>query len=316
MGLFIRLVFLVIACTSFSCSVGQTPEKENKALRADKIPKESLVKKPKRKALHPYGGWSCPDNLFGFPPVNAAELNKVPVVVGRLPTKEETRNGTSLMYFDTAEIPSAEPLDITLPQLARFYSAHTKKNEWVAVIQAVRAENDTVVGFRYLNGGNGSAWYDEVTFASEKEREALGATPFISEKIKIEASKERIWSIITGQQYAKVLGNEFDEGAFYRSEWKRGSAIEFVYEPDSVAATGEITALWIDTYLQIDYDFNGVHYAEKYLVTKDSNTDKTTLTVVAGPYGNDFEGQQVAWGHWMNKVKELSEEAFNLYLPK
>ena len=316
MGPFIRLAFLFIACISFSCSVGQTPKEENKALRADEAPKEKLVKKPKGKALHPYGGWSCPDNLFGFPAVNAAELDKVPVVVGRLPTKEETQNGTSLMYFDTTEIPSAEPIDIKLPQLARYYSNHTKKNEWIIVIQAVRAENDTVVGFRFLNGGNGSAWYNEVTFATEEEIDALGETPFISQEIAIDASNERIWSIITGQQYAKVLGNEFDEGASYRSDWKRGSEIEFIYEPDSIVATGEITSLWIDTYLQIDYNFDGYHYAEKYLIIEDEASQKTTLTITAGPYGSDFEGQQVVWGNWLNKVKELSEEAFNLYLPE
>ena len=57
------------------------------------------------------------------------------------------------MYFDTTKIPSARPFDMKMPKLARYYSEYTKKNELVVVIQVVVAATDTVVGFRYLNGG-------------------------------------------------------------------------------------------------------------------------------------------------------------------
>jgi hypothetical protein len=42
-------------------------------------------------------GWYCPDNTKMFPPVDIKSWNKVPVVNGRLPTFEETQNGTSLI---------------------------------------------------------------------------------------------------------------------------------------------------------------------------------------------------------------------------
>jgi len=109
-----------------------------------------------------------------------------------LPTKEETRNGTSLMYFDTTKTPSARPLDMTVPRLARYYSEYTKKNELVIVIQAVEVEKDTVVGFRYLNGGNGSAWFGEVNFVSDNEIDNLGATPFVSFNSELDAPKEKV----------------------------------------------------------------------------------------------------------------------------
>ena len=39
------------------------------------------TKAPTEKAdVHRYGGWYCPDNLGGFPPVDVASLDAVPVV--------------------------------------------------------------------------------------------------------------------------------------------------------------------------------------------------------------------------------------------
>lgn len=47
-------------------------------------------------------------------------------------------------------------MDIVLPKLAQFYNEYSKKTEVVIVIQAIEIEGDSIVGFRYLNGGNGS----------------------------------------------------------------------------------------------------------------------------------------------------------------
>ena len=270
--------------------------------------KEERPIKPKYGTQHPYGGWSCPDNLRGFPPVDIQELGKVPVVNGRLPTEEETKNGTSLMYFDKTEYPSARPLDMTMPRLARYYSEYTKKNELVIVIQAVVADQDTVVGFRYLNGGNGSAWFGEVSFVSEEETGSLGATPFVSVDTEINTSKNKIWEVICSPAYAKTLGAMFDKNAYVESDWLNGSKVYFKYEPDSIATTGIVTACWINTYIQVDYNFDGYHYAEKFLILENENGNNNQLHVVAGPYGDDFEDQQMVWQNWLVKVKELSEQ--------
>lgn len=163
--------------------------------------------KPANKKQHPYGAWSCPDNLRGFPPVNVQELDKVKVVANRLPTKEETQSGTSLIFIDEEKYPNAKPFDIGLPRIARHYSQYTKKNELVVVIQAIIIDKDTIVGFRYLNGGNGSAWYKEVSFVPENEISELGATPFVSLKKEINASSEKIWNTITSPTYAKLWGH-------------------------------------------------------------------------------------------------------------
>ena len=45
---------------------------------------------------------------------------------------------------------------MTLPKLASFFCPYTKKNETVIVIQIVQTATDTVVGYRYITGGNGT----------------------------------------------------------------------------------------------------------------------------------------------------------------
>jgi hypothetical protein len=249
---------------------------------------------------------------MGFPAVNLLDLDKIPVVLDRLPTKEETRNGKSLMYFDTSLIPTAKPLNLELPRLARYYSEYTKKNELVVVIQAVIAETDTVVGFRYLNGGNGSAWFKEVYFLSEDEKNELGSTPFVSEQLEIKATKSKIWDVITSPKHAKILGSVFDKGAFVQSDWKKNSEVHFVYEPDSIVSTGIITASWEDLYIQIDYNFDGYHYAEKFLLLENEENNSINFHLTAGPYGEDYKAQISVWKNWLKKVKEISEvELFN-----
>jgi len=132
----------------FFISCSQNVDIDNKV---DQVPKSESTKvaektKPKNKGMHPYGGWYCPDNFGGFPPVDIQDLDKVPVVNDRLPTKEEASNGTSLMFIDIAEFPDAKPLEMKLPRVARVYTSHSDMYELAIVIQAVIIDNDTVVG--------------------------------------------------------------------------------------------------------------------------------------------------------------------------
>ena len=125
----------------------------------------------------------------------------------------------------------------------------------------------------------------------------------VSLGIDINATPAEIWKIITQDKYAKELGSVFDKNAFIESNWKLGSKVHFKYEPDRLISTG-IVGKWIENKLiQVDYDFPGMDYVEKYsLETKDS---LTTLSVYAGTYGEDFEDQKNVWNNWLLKVKEL-----------
>jgi len=268
----------------------------------------SEVKTAQKKAdLHPYGGWYCPDNLGGFPPVNIANLAGVPVVNGRMPTQEETRNGTSLMYFDPAEYPTAKPMNIQLPKLARYQSPHTKQLELVIVIQAVIVDTDTVVGFRYVDGGNGTSWFSEVEFLTDRESAAEGATPFVFLEADINASKEKVWSAITKTTYAKSLGQKFGKEAFFASEWTNRSRADLKYQLDNESAYGYAMLHFGNIYMQIDYDFNGRQAVEKLLILDNQDGNGAKIQVAFGPFTKDIDSQQKIWEAWLNEVKAKSE---------
>lgn len=114
-------------------------------------------------------GWYCPDNIQGFPPVDIKLWNKVPVVNGRLPTYEETEDGTSLIYYDTSRTPDAKPYGITLPKLATLACDCKGNGETIIVIQIVQTAKDTVVGYRFLTGGNGTSHFRDVHFLADNE---------------------------------------------------------------------------------------------------------------------------------------------------
>ena len=81
----------------------------------------------------------------------------------------------------------------------------------------------------------------------------------------------------------------------------------FKYEPDRLVSTGFITALWENMYIQVDYNFDGYHYCEKFLILENKESNTRQLYVVAGPYGEDIEAQKEVWQNWLQKVSELSE---------
>jgi len=128
----------------------------------------------------------------------------------------------------------------------------------------------------------------------------------VSIGVEINATPSKVWDIITNKQYAKELGKEFDAGAFVESDWKLGSKVHFKYEPDRLISTGIIGKLIENELIQIDYDFPGMDYVEKYSIEKGDST--CTLSVYAGAYTSDFEAQKVVWNNWLHKVKELSEK--------
>ena len=110
----LKTLSLVCIVTLMSCIQNKKPT-ENKIVEKSVETVNSVKQAP-----HNYGGWYCPDNLNGFPAVDLLNWKNVPVVNGRLATKEETQNGTSLIFVDTAKYPDARPLDIEMPNYAGY----------------------------------------------------------------------------------------------------------------------------------------------------------------------------------------------------
>ena len=280
-----------ITTETMQLSVESEPQKENQ-----------------RREPHPYGGWYCPDNLYGFPVVDFLDWADVPVVNGRMATQEETWNGSSLIFIDMEKYPDAKPMDIITPKLARYYNDYTQNDELIIVIQAVTVENDSIVGFRYINGGNGSARFNEVDFLTDSEVENLKSWRFISQTIAIDAKAKDIYKVITDSIYATRLGAGFYEKAIYDSDWNRDSKVVVKDATGVVLRTGRLTAVWPNLYIQIDYNFDGVNYVEKLFLSSDEEGESTELILVAGPFNDDFNEQKKSWNSWGYTLKVLSEQ--------
>jgi len=128
----------------------------------------------------------------------------------------------------------------------------------------------------------------------------------VAVSISIEALPPQVWNIITNSAYAKELGSVFDKNAFIDSEWKLGSEVHFKYEPDKIVSTGTVGKLTEHELIQVDYDFPGMDYVERYTIVQEGSTSK--LSIYAGVYGEDFEAQKVVWSNWLSAVKKICEK--------
>ncbi len=275
---------------------------------AENQPTKEITTTNKQKTTHKYGGWYCPDNLYGFPAVDLKNWATVPVINGRLPTEEETRSEKSLIYIDKVEYPNAKAMDMKLPQLAKFFNYSSQKNEVIIVIQAIEILGDTVLGFRYLNGGNGSSLYHEVTFIEEQEVKNIIDARFVDIEISIDANEDSVWNVITNPAYTNKLASFFDSPKSLFKDWKTKSGLNFNYTDKNNLTAGYGEKLFGKWYIQNDYLINDNPYVEKFFIHKDKETNKTVLKIVCGPYINDFASQQMILQKWANEVKIISEK--------
>ena len=259
-----------------------------------------------KKEPHRYGGWYCPDN-FGFVPVDIQHLDEVPAVENRLPTQEELQDHKSLINVDTEKYPDARALEMDLPRVARIYSEHKGMSELIIVIQAIVVTGDTVVGYRFPNGGNGSAWMSDVTFLSENEVDDMGAQPFFYTRSVLKASKEEIWKAITETKYAKQLGEDFDQQEFFSSEWTADSKAYLSLDTGVEKASGYVGTVFGNAYLHIDYNRDGFHYSEKMLMVENHDDNTTELFVASGPFPDNFKKHKSNWQSWFDEVRKASE---------
>jgi len=253
---------------------------------------------------HNYGAWYCPDNLRGFPPVDIANWKNVLVVNGRMATEEETGNGTSLIQVDMEKFPNTKTLDLIMPRLATFESPYTDRKEIIIVIQALNIDDDSIVGFRYLNGGNGSARLDEVKLLSDAEVNQIEKSKFFTHSFVIMATPEEVKEALTSPENASKFQTILESNQPLKSDWRKQSNVNYHY-PN----TGDLTSSYADMlfgnfYVQNDYQ----NFTEKFLVTQNELTKMSILEVVCGPFTDDFEKQEALLLQWGKQVQLLSEK--------
>jgi hypothetical protein len=308
-----NILTLICLILSLSCSQNKATIETKKAEKP--IQKEKILEKIQEQEPHEYGGWYCPDNLRGFPAVDIKDWKNVPVVNGRLATEKETKNGTSLIFIDTEKYPNAKPLDIKMPKLAQYYNNYTKKDETVIVIQAIKVAKDSIVGFRYLNGGNGSARLNEVKFLSDNDIKDMTFSQFVSLNILIDATHDEIWNVLTKPEYGKLLQPVFDKENTLKADWQKTSKVNFKYRNAGLVTSEFAEKLFGNYYIQVDCEFGNYQYVEKFLLFENKEAKKEELHIVCGPYyDTDFEKQKTILNNWVQQVKFLSERHSTLRL--
>jgi hypothetical protein len=254
---------------------------------------------------HRYGGWYCPDNLNGFPAVDIADWKNVPVVNGRMATQEETRTEASLIFVDAEKYPNAKPLDITMPKLAKYYNQSSRREELIIVIQAINIQNDSIAGFRYLNGGNGSARLKNIKFLSDSEIKKIPTTRFVTHDVNIKASQDVISEVMRNPKHSEALSAIFDQNNRLNEAWRKTTNLNYCYVNAQKSKSAYADILFGNFYVQNDFDH--LQYTEKFLLLTDQETKNTTLKIVCGPFGDDLENQKIILKNWGQKIKELSE---------
>ena len=190
--------------------------------------------------------------------------------------------------------------------MASIYNQSSRREEFIIIIQALNIDNDSIVGFRYLNGGNGSARLNEVKLLSENEIAMIPDARFVSHNIKIKATQTEIWHILTKLESLETLQPIFDEENELKINWRKTANVNFHYSNSGNSTASFANILYGCYYVQNDYDYT--KYSEKFLLLEDEDTKETELKIVTGPYGDDYEDQKEVVKNWAQKVKELSEK--------
>jgi hypothetical protein len=298
------IILLSLLCLNafISCTQNDSSQKNSKKEKSTEVQKK-IKSEP-----HQYGGWYCPDNLGGFPAVDINDWDKVPVVNGRMATKEESSNGTALIDVDLEKYPFARPLDMKMPKLARYYCHSSKKEELVIIIQALNISNDSIVGFRYLNGGNGSSRLNEVKILSQEAIDQLAPSRFVTINITMDAPSKKVWPVLTSPKYYNQLQAVFDADYSIEIDLFNQPKVNYKYENAGNFKSEYAGELYGNMYIQIDTELADYQYVQKFFLSENEETKKSELTIVCGPYGADFKEQKKTLNAWAEKVKELSEK--------
>jgi len=290
---------LLIAILIVACSLNNSAENKTQQTSFNSV-FEAQNQEP-----HRYGGWYCPDNLYGFPAVDIANWKNVPVVNGRMANEKDRENGSTLILVDREKYPNANPLDMKMPRLAKFYCHSSKREEIVIVIQALNIQNDSIVGFRFLNGGNGSSRLSKVRFLSDEEIKRIPSGRFATYEMSINSDQKTVSEVMRSPKHTATLQAIFDEDMKMYKSWRKTTNLNYVYHQSGIKNAAYADVLFGNFYVQNDYDTGD--YTEKFLLTTNELDSTTTLKITCGPFVDDYEEQQVIIKQWAEKVKELVE---------
>lgn len=142
----------------------------------------------------------------------------------------------------------------------------------------------------------------------------------IKKETYINASKERVWEVLTKDELNRIWFNDFSEGTTAKTDWQVGSKAIFTDHSGSglvgkivESKTGEILSIQyigvVNNNLE-DYESEEAKKVmnswEMYKLSE--NNGVTYLEVASDMVEEYFEMMNSAWDRAMEKIKELAEK--------
>lgn len=103
------------------------------------------------------------NDLWG--PIDILKWNQTPFLSGRVATEEDVKKGVAVFYI--RETDDLKPIDITLPVCAILIDQEENTETPVIIIQAEYSQGQEIIGYRFIDGGNGIAARDEFILLEE-----------------------------------------------------------------------------------------------------------------------------------------------------
>jgi hypothetical protein len=100
--------------------------------------------------------------------IDLASWRETPHKKADVASEQVVKDGTAVFYI-RPDGNDHRILEVKVPSLAFFFDPETKERNIVVVIQGERVGDEELIGFRYLNGGNGICTVSELEFVDESD---------------------------------------------------------------------------------------------------------------------------------------------------
>jgi hypothetical protein len=94
--------------------------------------------------------------------INSKSWKQTPHIKNKVATEQDVKDGVAAFYIDKSP-EDHEPLNIQIPALAY---QKDDENILVVIIQGEKVNNEEVIGFRYIDGGNGICMLSELVLTT------------------------------------------------------------------------------------------------------------------------------------------------------
>jgi hypothetical protein len=145
------------------------------------------------------------------------------------------------------------------------------------------------------------------------------ATRSIEKEIDVDAPRERVWDVLTGDATYRQWTAEFAEGSYADTDWQEGSSVRFL-GPDGTGLVGRVVAGRRPEFLDVEYTglvgggrddteseqahlWAGTH--ETYRLAEAGGG--THLAISAPMEDAHYDDMTQAWDRALARVKELAE---------